>query len=326
MSISDVGFAVVGLGMGTNRAREVVATPGARLVAVCDLIQERVDRVVAEHGCEGTRDFTELLVRDDIDVVYVMVESGNHAQVAIEVAKASKHVLSTKPIETTPEKANAMIRACDDAGVLCAVDFELRYSPTINKVKAAVDQGLFGEIILAEERLKWYRDDQYYDGWHGTWALDGGGSIINQTVHQVDLLCWLMGAPETVRARYGIYNHDIETEDMTLAMLHYPSGAEGMIICTTTFPEDRIADTEIHGTRGGAILHWKEMGYWKVAGDVEVDVPPHPACAADDVVKTLRDGEPLSCDGREALKSLKLIQAVYESAQSDEKLIRFEDW
>ena len=161
MSISDVGFAVVGLGMGTNRAREVVATPGARLVAVCDLIQERVDRVVAEHGCEGTRDFTELLVRDDIDVVYVMVESGNHAQVAIEVAKASKHVLSTKPIETTPEKANAMIRACDDAGVLCAVDFELRYSPTINKVKAAVDQGLFGEIILAEERLKWYRDDQY---------------------------------------------------------------------------------------------------------------------------------------------------------------------
>ena len=215
MSMSDVGFAVVGLGMGANRAREVVATPHARLVAVCDLIPERVERIVAEHGCEGTRDYSELLARDDIDVVYVMVESGNHAKVAIEVARAGKHVLSTKPIETLPEKADAMIRACDEAGVLCAVDFELRYSPTVNKVKAAVDQGLFGDVILAEERLKWFRGDAYYDGWHGTWALDGGGSIINQTVHQVDLLCWLMGAPETVRARYGIYNHSIETEDMT---------------------------------------------------------------------------------------------------------------
>jgi UDP-N-acetyl-2-amino-2-deoxyglucuronate dehydrogenase len=219
-----------------------------------------------------------------------------------------------------------MIDACAKAGVLCAVDFELRYSPTVNRVKAAVDQGLMGDIILAEERLKWYRSDAYYDGWHGTWALDGGGSIINQTVHQVDLICWLMGAPETVRARYGIFNHDIETEDMTMAMLQYPSGAQGLIACTTTFTEDRIADTEIHGTQGAAILKWKELDYLKVAGDVEFDVPEHPACAADDVVKTLRDGDPLSCDGNEALKSLKLITAIYESAGDVEKLVQFKPW
>jgi predicted dehydrogenase len=324
--MSDIGFAVIGLGMGANRAREVVATPGARLVAVCDLIQAKVDRVVAEHGCEGTLNYHELLDRDDIDVIYVMVESGNHAKVAIDAAQAGKHVLSTKPIETTPEKAESMIRACDEAGVICAVDFEMRYSPDCNQVKAAMDQGVFGDIILAEERLKWYRSDDYYDGWHGTWALDGGGSIINQTVHQVDYLCWIMGMPETARARYGVYNHDIETEDMTLAMLHYANGAEGMIVCTTTFPEDKVAATQVHGTKGGVILDWKTIDYWKTRDDMTVEVPPHPNCAADDVVKTLRDGEPLSCDGREALKSLRLIQAIYHSAQNDEKLIRVADF
>ena len=326
MSISDVGFAVVGLGMGANRAREVVATPHAKLVAVCDLKQERVDRVTAEHGCEGTRDYHQLLARSDIDVIYVMVESGNHARVAIDAAQAGKHVLSTKPIETTLAKAESMIQACQQAGVLCAVDFELRYSPNMNRLKAAVDQGLFGDIILAEERLKWHRDAEYFRGWHGTWALDGGGSLINQTVHQVDLLCWLMGAPESVRARYGIYDHDIETEDMALAMLHYPSGAEGLIICTTTFPEDKIADTEIHGTKGGAIMHWKDLYYWKVAGDIDVQVPPHPACGADDVVRTLLYNEPLSCDGQQALHSLKLIKAIYESAENQEKLVKFTGW
>lgn len=321
--MTEIGFAVVGLGMGANRAREVVATPRARLVAVCDLIQEKVDRVASEHGCEGTTDYTTLLSRDDIDVIYVMVESGNHAQVATQVAKAGKHVLSTKPIETTPEKGQAMIDACREAGVICAVDFEMRYSPDCNKLKAAMDQGALGDIILAEERLKWYRSDAYYDGWHGTWALDGGGSIINQTVHQVDYLCWLMGEPETVRARYGIYNHDIETEDMVLAMLHYPSGAEGMIVCTTTFPEDKMAATEVHGTKGGVILDWKTIDYWRLADDAAVEVPPHPFCAADDVVKTLLDGEPLSCPGEEALRSLKLIHAIYRSAQNDEALVRF---
>ena len=231
MSVSDVGFAVVGLGMGANRAREVVATPRAKLVAVCDIDEARLDKVVAEHSCDGTPDYDDLLARQDIDVIYVMTPSGLHAKVAIDAARAGKHVITTKPIETTLEKADAMIAACKKAGVKLLVDFGNRYKQETNQIKAALDRGLFGDLVLAEARLKWYRSDDYYNkswhAWHGTWELDGGGSLINQTVHYVDLLCWYMGAPETVRGRLGVYNHDIESEDMSLAMLHYPNGAEG---------------------------------------------------------------------------------------------------
>jgi len=319
--MSDVGFAVVGLGMGANRAREVAATPNAKLVAVCDLRPERLAKVMAEHGCEGTTDYHELLRRDDIDVIYVMVESGNHAKVAIDAAKAGKHVVSTKPIETTLAKADAMIAACEEAGVKLLVDFELRYCPAANRVKAALAQDAFGKLILAEARLKWYRSDEYYQGWHGTWELDGGGSLINQTVHQVDLLYWLMGLPETARGRIGVYGHDIETEDMTIALLHYANGAEGLILATTTFPDTQPARTEVHGTKGGVILDWKDIAYWKTAGDMEVEVPEHPTCAADDMTKTLLDGQPLWCDGSEARRSLALVRAIYQSALDEEKLV-----
>lgn len=327
MSASDVGFAVVGLGMGANRARQVVATSGARLVAVCDIDQARLEKVVAEHGCEGTTNYHELLGRDDIDVIYVMTPSGLHAKVAIDAAQAGKHVITTKPIETTLGKADAMIAACDQAGVHLLVDFGNRYNADTNKIKVAVDRGLFGDLILAEARLKWYRADAYYNEswqqWHGSWELDGGGSLINQTVHDVDLLCWFMGPPETVRGRIGVYNHEIESEDMTLAMLHYPNGAEGVIVCTTTFPDSQPAGIEIHGTVGGVIYRGGEIAFWRTAGDVDVEIPSCPACAADDMVKTLRGGQPLWCDGREGRKSLAVIRAVYDSALNGEDLVSF---
>jgi len=330
MSVSDVGFAVVGLGMGANRARMVVSTPGARLVAVCDVDEARLAKVVAEHGCEGTTDYHRLLGREDIEVIYVMTPSGLHAQVAIDAAQAGKHVITTKPIETTLEKADAMIAACERAGVQLLVDFGNRYRPESGKIKAALDQGLFGDLILTEARLKWFRADAYYNdswhAWHGTWELDGGGSLVNQTVHYVDLLCWYMGAPETVRGRIGVYNHDIESEDMSLAMLHYPNGAEGVIVCTTTFPEDAPASVEIHGTRGAVIYRQGGIAYWKTEGDREVEVPACPANAVDDMVRTLRQGEPLWCDGREGRKSLALIRSIYESALNGEKLVSFAGW
>lgn len=328
MSISDVGFAVVGLGMGANRAREVAATPGARLVAVCDVDEDRLERVMEAHGCEGTADYHTLLKRGDIDVIYVMTPSGLHARVAIDAARAGKHVITTKPIETTLEKADAMIQACEDAGVQLLVDLGNRYNPEANKIKAAVEQGLFGRLILIEARLKWFRGDAYYNDswqrWHGSWELDGGGSLINQTVHYVDLLCWYLGAPETVRGRIGVYNHDIESEDMSLAMLHYPNGAEGVIVCTTTFPDTRPGGIEIHGTKGGVVYQDGELAYWKADG--EAVAPSSPASAADNMVKALREGQPLWCDGPEGRKSLAVIRAIYESALNDEKLVSFGGW
>ena len=133
-----------------------------------------------------------------------------------------------------------------------------------------------------------------------------------------------MGAPETVRGRIGVYNHNIDSEDMALAMLHYPNGAEGVIVCTTTFPENMPAGVQIHGTKGAVVYRKGQIEVWRA--EREVETPPAPACAADDMVQTLRTGQPLWCDGREARKSLSLIRAVYDSALNDEKLITFGGW
>jgi predicted dehydrogenase len=214
-----------------------------------------------------------------------------------------------------------MIHACGEAGVKLLVDFELRYTDAANRIKSALNLGYFGRPILGELRLKWYRGDAYYDGWHGTWDLDGGGSLINQTVHQADLLCWFLGLPETVRGRIGVYNHDIETEDMSLAMLHYATGAEGIVVATTTFPESQPPTVEIHGTRGGAVLTGDRITYWKTDEDREIHVPGHPSCAAQDMVQALCEGRPLGCDGLEGRKSLALVRAVYESAKSGGELV-----
>jgi len=327
MKETSFGFAVVGLGMGAARAREVAATPGARLVAVADIDPQRAEAVAAEHGCEWTMDYHALLERKDVDVVYILTPNGLHGQMVAEAARAGKHAITTKPMETTLEKADAMIAACQKAGVRLVVDFEMRYSPAVNKIRAALQRELFGRLILGEARLKWWRDDSYYQGWHGTWELDGGGSLMTQTIHQIDVLCWLMGPPQTVCGRIGVYDHQIETEDMGMAMIHYADGAEGLILGTTTFPEELPARVEIHGTQGGVILEdVNHIVFWKTAGHAEVEELPHPASATDDMIKSLRHDTKPFCSGREGRKSLALVRAIYDSALNGQKTLTFAGW
>ena len=203
MSTDPVGFGVIGAGMGAVRARFISETEGARLVAVAELDEERGRKAAAEYGIDWYRDYRRLLDRDDIDVITVMTPSGTHADFAIAAAEAGKHVITTKPVEVSLERADRMIAACREAGVILAVDFEARYMADNVRVKQAVDEGRLGRMILGEVRLKWFRNDAYYEGWHGTWALDGGGSLINQSVHQIDLLGWYMARSKAYRARSG---------------------------------------------------------------------------------------------------------------------------
>jgi UDP-N-acetyl-2-amino-2-deoxyglucuronate dehydrogenase len=320
-----VGFGVVGLGMGASRAKTITQTPGARLVAVADLKEERVNRVSAELGCEGTRDYRRLLDRSDIDVIMAMTPSGLHGDVALDAIAAGKHAITTKPMDVSLEKADRMIAAADTAGRKLAVDFGSRYDPMFVRIRRAVEDGTFGRLILGEARLKWYRSQEYYSGsgWRGTWAYDGGGSLSNQTVHYIDLLQWFMGEAESVTAQVGIFAHDIETEDCGMAMLRFKNGALGCIVGTTTFPKTAYSGIELHGDRAGVLATKKAEGEWFFADGVEERLPepgPHFRSVIEDMVSALERSTPLACDGREGRKSLAILDAIYRSAREEKRV------
>jgi UDP-N-acetyl-2-amino-2-deoxyglucuronate dehydrogenase len=318
-----VGFTVIGLGMGRGRARQIQETEGATLVSVVDLNAARAEEVGDELNCKWTTKLAEALADDAVDVVVIFTPSGAHAEVAIEAFEAGKHVVTTKPMEVSLERCDAIIAAQQRGGKLLGVDFQERYSDRLQHVKYAIEHDLFGRLVLGEARLKWYRSQDYFDkgGWRGTWKLDGGGSLANQCVHQIDLLCWYMGKPKRVWAKTGIFNHQIETEDLGMAMIEFDSGALGTVLGTTTFPSDCYAGIEIHGTEGGVIAmrgepEWHFRDEFADRKDVLQRVTA-PRNLAEDFVSALRHGTPLICDGVEGRRATELLTAIYASAQQD---------
>lgn len=322
MAGEEVRFGVIGLGMGAARCKMIAATPGARLVAVADLDPKRREKIGAEYRVEGYAEYRKMLERKDLDVVMVMTPSGLHGKIGMDAAAAGKHVVTTKPIDVSLENADALIGACKKAGVILAVDFDARYSPDNNRVKEAIDGGRFGKIVLGEARLKWFRSDEYFlasGGWRGTWAMDGGGSLMNQTVHWVDILQWLMGPVESVVGQIGIFNHKIETEDLGMAMLRFRSGAYGAILGTTTHPVDLPARIEVHGVRGAAILENHKATTFAVKGE-SGEAPPYaysgPKNVIEDVLAAIGNRTPPRVTGEEGRKSIEIVIAIYRSAKS----------
>jgi predicted dehydrogenase len=325
-----VGFGVIGLGMGASRALQVANTAGAQLVAVADLDERRGKQAQADHGCEFFPDYRQMLERDDIDVVLVMTPSGTHMEVGTVVAAAGKHVATTKPIDVTLENADKLISACADANVVLAVDFESRYAAGNQKIKAAVDQGIFGKIILGEVRLKWYRAQSYFENsWRGTWEMDGGGSLMNQCVHWIDVLQWFLGDVESVNSQTGIFAHEIETEDLTTSLVRFRNGAFGTILSTTTFPDSRPATVEIHGDRGGAVAVNHEIDYWqhKLSFNDETDAQDAddfafscdgPANIVEDMIGVVLENKTPAVTGEEGRKSIEIVLSIYESAKRGE--------
>jgi UDP-N-acetyl-2-amino-2-deoxyglucuronate dehydrogenase len=319
-----VRFAVIGMGMGRSRSRMVTQTEGAALQVVCDVREERVRPVAEELGCEWTRSLEEVLARDDVDVVDVMLPSGLHGDVAMQAMRAGKHAITTKPMDVSLEKADAMIACAEETGQILAVDFESRYERSWQQIKAAIDGRLFGKMVLGEARLKWWRAQSYYSdsGWRGTWAMDGGGALANQTIHFIDLLLWLMGDVEEVLAGYyGAHTHAIETEDLGMGMLRFKSGAMGAVLGTTTFPKSPYAGVEVHGEQGGAIfLEGEPQWHFLEEGQQPPEVTPRVRNVIQDMVSAVRDGTPVAVDGREGRKSLALLDGIYRAAREGRRV------
>ena len=250
-----VNFAVIGLGMGRNRSRMIQDTDGAELKCVVDLQSDLAQKTGEELGTDWGSDIDDVLGRNDIDCVMVMTPSGTHAEIGIRAAKAGKHVITTKPMDVSTEACDRLIAACDEAGVKLAVDYQSRYVDNNYRVAEALKRGWLGRPILGEVRFKWFRSDGYFehnDGWRGTWKMDGGGSLANQGAHLLDIITWFMGEVESVYGETAIMNHDIETEDIGLAILRFKNGARGAIVGTTTFPTDAYFSAE------GARYGWRD--------------------------------------------------------------------
>lgn len=320
--MSDVGFCVVGLGMGKARAKTICETAGAKLVSVVDLNEQRAKECAAEFGCKHHLKMDDALGDDAVDFVMVMTPSGLHGDLAVQALNAGKHVITTKPMEVSLEKCDAMIAAWKKSGRILAVDFQRRYEEPYTKVKHAIDSGLFGQMVLGEARLKWYRSQAYYDagGWRGTWKMDGGGALANQTIHEIDLLRWFMGKPKRVIGRYGIHCHKIETEDLGMAMIEFESGAVGMILGTTTYPTSVYSGLEVHGTEGGVMTTRGETQWHFLKGMEDRLEKVQPVTQFKDVIQNavaaVRDGAAMICDGNDGRASIELLNAIYTSARN----------
>ncbi|MBT5830958.1 MAG: Gfo/Idh/MocA family oxidoreductase [Candidatus Latescibacteria bacterium] len=270
---AELGFGVVGLGMGKSHCRSVSEAKGAKLVAVCDLDAERVAAMVDQYGCKGYSSYEEMLQDDDVDVVNVAVESGKHALFGIQAADAGKHMIVEKPADITTARIDQLIGAVKDANVKVGCIFQARLNPLNIKIKEAIDSGRMGKLIGAHGHLPWYRKQSYYEGdhgsWKGTWDLDGGGSLMNQGVHTVDLIQWLAGGVDSVMGMFGVFGHDIEAEDQTVALLKFKNGALGTLYTTTCCYPGLDQLITIYGNQGSIMKDASKLLAWKVQGEDE---------------------------------------------------------
>jgi len=321
-----VKFGILGLGVGANRAKLAPKTEEAKLVCVCDLQEDKAKRVAKELDCEWTTNYDEMLRRDDIDVIGVFTSSGTHCDYAIKAMEAGKHAFVTKPMDIRVEKCDSAIEAARKAGVVLAVDFGQRYSEIDQKMKLALDNGRLGRVILGDLRMKWFRDQAYYDGgyppgWRSRKETEGG-SAANQGVHFIDLLQWFMGPVKTVYGRSGTFAHKIETEDLSMALLTFESGAWGSIVTTTTSYPNLGSSIEITGDNGSIVwkdgkvlLYQRKDNPEPSLDEFQLD-PNRPKNIIEDMVSAIKRGTPVMVDGNEGRKAVAIFNAVYESSKT----------
>lgn len=266
MSSNKVRFAIIGAGViGTVHAAALASlTDTTELVVIADLDSAKASALAERHGAEHTTDVSALLARDDIDAVTVCTPSGLHADVAVAALEAGKHVVIEKPIDVTLAAADRILKAEMTSGKKVTVISQHRFDRSTEKVLEAVTEGRLGTITSAIASHAWWRGQTYYDSgdWRGTWALDGGGAVMNQTVHTINLMMTMAGAPVEVFAYTACLAHErIEVEDTAVAVVRFASGALGIIHGTTAAYPGLDARLSIYGTKGSAVISDDELVY-----------------------------------------------------------------
>jgi predicted dehydrogenase len=333
------GFAILGAGMVAVYHRQAIlgnAELGARLVAIGHYNRARFDAISAQFGAPCAT-YEQVLADPSVDAVCICTPSGQHAAQAIAAAQAGKHVLVEKPMALSLSDADAMIEACERADVRLGVVLQRRAEPLFKRIHDAIRNGDLGDLALGIITMPYQRPQAYFDqaDWRGTWALDGGGVLMNQGIHLVDLLVWYMGDPDQVRAYADTLHREIEVEDTLAATLRFGNGALATITATTTAAPGFPHRIEIYGTRGAIQVEGESAGRWQLAepaaGTVE---PPDIGAPADagaggdprgiapsghiaivrDFVHALRAGRSPQIDGTEGRRSVATVLAIYRAA------------
>jgi predicted dehydrogenase len=325
-------------------AQAIAELPGTRLVALQSRHADNAAKVMAAAGtrCEVCSTVEEMLRRPDLDIVTVCTPSGAHLEPAVAAANAGKHVVVEKPLEITLERCDRIIEACARNRVQLCTIFPSRFADANQALKRAVDAGRFGRLTLGETTCKWWRPQSYYDegGWKGTKALDGGGALMNQAIHNVDLLLWMMGPAVQVAAFTATLAHErIEVEDTAVACLRFRNGALGVIQATTSVWPGLPKTIAVHGDRGTVVVEQEDVLRWEFDPETDEDKAirqrfaqkvgasggsSNPAAISHeyhrrqlaDFVAAIEANRPPLVDGREGRRAVELILAIYRSAET----------
>lgn len=339
-------FAIIGTGaIGTFHAELLQQIDRAQLVAICDRNPERGQLFAERFGCKAYTNLDDMLADCEIDIVNICSPSSMHGDQAITCAKAGKHVMTEKPMDISLDKADQMIEAFHLAGTLISVISQYRLEECVSKVKHLIEQGAFGKLVLGTGAINWYRSQEYYDSssWRGKWAWDGGGALMNQGIHIVDLLQYIMGPVESVFAQCDTLGHDrIEVEDAAVATLRFRNGALGTLLGTTTAFPGLHTRIEIFGTKGSAVIENGILVYCKYknpegtsnediiderdlreAGELSKGASNPMSISGrthkiqfEDMIKAIDEKREPFVNGIEGRKPLEIILAIYESNRS----------
>lgn len=340
-------FGIIGTGMIANfHAKAINAMEDATLHSVYNHHPRKAEVFAAANDCTSFATLEAFLADPELDIVTVATPSGTHMQLTLAALNAGKHTLCEKPLEISPERIDRLIDAAKKNNVTLAAILNRRFNDPVTQLKQAVDQGRFGRITLCQASVHWFRSQEYYDAapWRGTWALDGGGALMNQAIHTIDQLIYTVGPVKRVSATMACLAHQgIEVEDTAVALLEFENGARGTIQASTACWSSTGHPAEIHicGDRGSAVLSDESFRVWDfqqpAAGDASIaknlmatgtttglgandpnaiDFTGHQK-NFEHVLQAIKNGSSPSTDGHEARKAVALICAIYQSTRSD---------
>lgn len=348
MKAKQFGFGIIGAGTIAHiHALAIKSMPNAKLHGVFSIHKTKSQAFADKHHCIAYDSLEKMLSISEIDIVCICTPSGIHLDPAIKSIEAGKHCVIEKPLEVTLERCDRIIEAGYKAGVKTAVIFNSRFYEGSKQIKKAIDEKRFGDLVLGDAYVKWSRSEAYYGSaqWRGTWELDGGGALMNQGIHSVDLLQWYMGPVESVQSVSANIKHKgIEVEDTIVSTLKFSNGALGTIECSTAVFPGAFKRIEIMGTTGTAILEEANLIKWQFEkatsgdemviqhmqeGNVSHGGVSNPADISfaghqrqlEDMIRSIETGKKPFIDAVEGRKSVEIVLAIYQSARTGQKVV-----
>lgn len=329
---------IVGCGtIASIHAQAIQESRNLELISVFSRTENKARAMGEKFDVEWNTDWNAFISDSELDAVSICTPNGNHLDYGEKAACSGKHVIVEKPIEVTMERAKRLIQVCEENRVALAVIYQSRFITEIKELKRKLDEQEIGKLLLGDAYIKWFRDQEYYDSgaWRGTFALDGGGVLINQAIHTIDLLQWFMGDVESIYGKVDTMTHKrLEGEDNAVAVIRYKSGALGVIESSTSIQPAQARRIELHGENGTITLNGDKVKMLK-AGEQESEIQEKKSTASgaaspmagfsvephrfqfEAIAESINEGREPSVSGKESLKSLAIVLAIYESSKTN---------